>query len=206
MTSNQTFSTVDSMFCKVPYKYPEPWYLDPDNYVTLAHERLITIELNNRSSLPSTSRTYIQTRQFVGGCTAERTQFQRTSTFSFKGRGICKGNNIHISMSQQKVFRLPSKGAGYNALKEGSEPVPKPAAHEVVLQIHAATLNYRDLVIANGGYPFPVKDDVVPLSDGAGTIVEVGSGVKSIEKGDWGMLIYILTCLRERQSIANLPS
>lgn len=92
-------------------------------------------------------------------------------------------------MSQQKVFRLPSKGAGYNALEEASELVPKPAPHEVVLQVHATTLNYRDLVIANGGYPFPVKDDVVPLSDGAGTIVEVGKDVKTLEKGDWGVFI-----------------
>jgi NADPH:quinone reductase-like Zn-dependent oxidoreductase len=51
-------------------------------------------------------------------------------------------------MSQQKVFRLPSKGAGYNAIEEKSEAIPKPAAHEVLLQVHATTLNYRDLAIA----------------------------------------------------------
>lgn len=90
-------------------------------------------------------------------------------------------------MSQQKVFRLPSKGAGYNAIEEKSEPIPKPAAHEVLLQVHATTLNYRDLVIANGGYPFPVKDDVVILSDGAGVIVEVGSDVQNIAKGDFAI-------------------
>ena len=90
-------------------------------------------------------------------------------------------------MSQQKVFRLASKGAGYNALEEKSETIPKAAPHEVLLQVHATTLNYRDLVIANGGYPFPVKDDFVPVSDGAGEIVEVGSGVDGIQKGDWAI-------------------
>ena len=96
---------------------------------------------------------------------------------------------------QQKVFRLPSKGAGYNALEEKSEPIPKPAAHQVILEIHATSLNYRDLVIGNGGYPFPVKDNVVPLSDGAGTIVEVGSDVKTIEKGDYALSNFDVTNL-----------
>ena len=90
-------------------------------------------------------------------------------------------------MSQQKVFRLPSKGAGYNALEEKTEPIPKVQAHEVLLQVKATTLNYRDLVIANGGYPFPVQDNVVPISDGAGTIVEVGSDVSGLQKGDWAI-------------------
>ena len=90
-------------------------------------------------------------------------------------------------MSQQKVFRLPSKGAGYEALEEKTEDLPTVAAHEVLLKIHATTLNYRDLVIANGGYPFPVRDNVVPVSDGAGTIVEIGSHVTNIQKGDWAI-------------------
>ena len=90
-------------------------------------------------------------------------------------------------MSQQKVFRLPSKGAGYAALEEKTEAIPRVAAHEVLLKIHATTLNYRDLVIANGGYPFPVQDNVVPISDGAGTIVEVGSAVSGLQKGDWAI-------------------
>ena len=87
-------------------------------------------------------------------------------------------------MPQQTVYRLPSKGAGYQALEEKTEPISSPQPHEVVLKVHAVTLNYRDLVIANGGYPFPVKDDVVPVSDGAGTIEEIGLGVKGLQKGD----------------------
>ncbi|EMC96309.1 hypothetical protein BAUCODRAFT_69777 [Baudoinia panamericana UAMH 10762] len=87
-------------------------------------------------------------------------------------------------MSEQTVYRLPSKGAGYQKLEQKTEPVPKIQAHEVLLKVHATTLNYRDIVIANGGYPFPVKDDVVPLSDGAGTIEQVGDAVKWLAKGD----------------------
>ena len=90
-------------------------------------------------------------------------------------------------MSQQKVFRLPSKGAGYEALEEQTESISKVSPHEVLLKIHATTLNYRDLAIANGAYPFPIQDHVVPLSDGAGTIVEVGSQVKGLQKDDWAI-------------------
>ena len=86
-------------------------------------------------------------------------------------------------MSQQKVFRLPSKGAGYQALEEKSESIPKVQPHEVLIKIRATTLNYRDLVIANGQYPFPVKDNAVPLSDAAGEIYEIGSDVNGLEKG-----------------------
>lgn len=103
-------------------------------------------------------------------------------------------------MSTQKAFRLPSKGAGYNSLKESNEPIPKPQAHEVLLEVHASTLNYRDLVISNGGYPFPVKDDVVPLSDAAGIITEVGSAVDTLQAGDWAIAnfdisnLFVLPC------------
>ena len=98
-------------------------------------------------------------------------------------------------MSQQKVFRLPSKGAGYEAIKESSEPIPKPQPHEVLIKVHATTLNYRDLVIANGQYPFPAKDDCVPLSDGAGTIEGLGEGVEGLRKGDWVIANFDVTNL-----------
>jgi NADPH:quinone reductase-like Zn-dependent oxidoreductase len=100
-------------------------------------------------------------------------------------------------MIQQTTYRLPSKGSGYTSLVQKSEPIPKPAPHEVLLKIHATTLNYRDIVIANGGYPFPVKDDVVPLSDGAGTIEEVGDAAKAtgLEKGDWAIVNFDVTNL-----------
>lgn len=101
----------------------------------------------------------------------------------------------------QRVFRLPSKGAGYEAIEEKTEGIPKVQPHEVLIQIRATTLNYRgmkrdsegekkfadaweDIVVANGQYPFPVKDNVVPLSDAAGSITEIGSDVTGFEKGE----------------------
>lgn len=90
-------------------------------------------------------------------------------------------------MTQQKVFRIGGKGAGYEGIQEKSEEIPRVKPHEVRLKVHGVTLNFRDLAIANGAYPFPVKDNLVPLSDGAGVIEEVGEDVKDVATGDWAI-------------------
>lgn len=70
---------------------------------------------------------------------------------------------------------------GIENLKLVDREVPKAGAGEVVVRLKAASLNYRDLAIVSymgGEFPF------VPLSDGAGEIVEVGAGVKRVKVGD----------------------
>ncbi|KAF5712465.1 alcohol dehydrogenase [Fusarium globosum] len=49
---------------------------------------------------------------------------------------------------------------------------------------HAVSLNFRDLIITKGLYPFLLKNDLVPLSDGAGTVIAVGSRVSRFNVGD----------------------
>ena len=56
------------------------------------------------------------------------------------------------------------------------------------------------MVIANGGYPFPVAENFVPLSDAAGTIAEVGDGVTSLQKGDWAIANFDITNLHGPQA------
>lgn len=55
---------------------------------------------------------------------------------------------------------------------------PSPGCGEVAIDLRAASLNYRDLVISRrlGG--------VVPLSDGAGVVSELGEGVEGYSVGD----------------------
>ncbi|KAH6614009.1 hypothetical protein C7974DRAFT_404268 [Boeremia exigua] len=75
--------------------------------------------------------------------------------------------------------------SGFDALKfEESAPIPKIGDKDVLVKINGASLNYRDLIIPKGRYPFPAKDDVVPGSDGAGVVESVGSGVTRFKAGD----------------------
>jgi NADPH:quinone reductase-like Zn-dependent oxidoreductase len=53
------------------------------------------------------------------------------------------------------------------------------------VRVHAASLNYRDLLIAEGRYGGgPLRLPLVPLSDGAGEVIEVGPGVTRVAPGD----------------------
>lgn len=61
---------------------------------------------------------------------------------------------------------------------------PRPAAGEVLIRIRAASLNYRDISVTFGRYPGTIKPSVIPLSDGAGEIVDVGAGVRDVMPGE----------------------
>jgi NADPH:quinone reductase-like Zn-dependent oxidoreductase len=55
---------------------------------------------------------------------------------------------------------------------------------EVVVRVHARSLNYRDLLIMHQRYPVPAAAGVVPVSDGAGEVTAVGEGVTRLVVGD----------------------
>jgi NADPH:quinone reductase-like Zn-dependent oxidoreductase len=97
--------------------------------------------------------------------------------------------------TQYTVFRLPGKGASINALKSHKEPMPEIDKHQIVVKVNAVALNYRDIAICEGTYPFPVKDSVVPCSDMCGTIVQVGSLVKAFSKGDKVIALFMQNAL-----------
>lgn len=84
---------------------------------------------------------------------------------------------------QQKVYRLANQ-EGFQSIQAHSEPIPKPTKLEVLLKIKALSLNFRDLAISKGTYPFPVKPDVIPISDCSAEVLEVGEGVTEVANGD----------------------
>ncbi|MEJ5117493.1 NAD(P)-dependent alcohol dehydrogenase [Gluconobacter cerinus] len=55
---------------------------------------------------------------------------------------------------------------------------PRPGHGEIVVDLRAASLNYRDLIMAQR------FSDVVPLSDGAGVVSAMGDGVEGHAIGD----------------------
>ena len=86
-------------------------------------------------------------------------------------------------MSTQTVFRI-NKGTSYEDISVNKEEIPVPAANEVLIKVKAVSLNYRDIAISTGAYPFPVKRDVVPCSDASGEVVSFGHNVRGFEVGD----------------------
>ncbi|KAL5049318.1 hypothetical protein BDW71DRAFT_217470 [Aspergillus fruticulosus] len=86
-------------------------------------------------------------------------------------------------MPTQTVYRLPQR-TSINDLTPVTEEIPRPAKHEVLIKIRAVSLNARDLQVATDQYPMPARDNVIPCSDGAGDIAEVGEGVREFKEGD----------------------
>lgn len=73
----------------------------------------------------------------------------------------------------QSTFRqyfLPEK-KGFDCLTIRDAVKLLPQYGQILVRIKAVSLNWRDGIIAEGSYPFPGPDAVVPGSDGAGTIV-----------------------------------
>jgi NADPH:quinone reductase-like Zn-dependent oxidoreductase len=68
------------------------------------------------------------------------------------------------------------RGDGIDTLTPVERVTPKPGPGQVLVRMRAASLNYRDLLIANGTYPRGSSGSaLVPLSDGAGDVVESGA-------------------------------
>ena len=72
---------------------------------------------------------------------------------------------------------------GIESLRQAERPDPSAGEGEVVLLMKAASLNYRDLLIAKGQYP-DLRLPLIPLSDGAGTVLSVGKNVSRVKPGD----------------------
>lgn len=69
---------------------------------------------------------------------------------------------------------------------------PEPGPHDVVVRVRAASLNRRDIVILDGNYPIPAAPGLIPLADGAGDVVAVGSQVQRAAIGDRVTATYFL--------------
>lgn len=76
-------------------------------------------------------------------------------------------------------------GKGIETLTIEDAAVPDPGPGEALVRLHAATLNFRDIIMAKGLIPGIAKEpDLIPLSCGAGEVVAVGSGVTRVKPGD----------------------
>jgi NADPH:quinone reductase-like Zn-dependent oxidoreductase len=80
-----------------------------------------------------------------------------------------------------KVWQIQSFGIEQLVLQQ--LPQPHPGRGEVLVKVHAVSLNYRDLLMVRGYYNPKLPLPRIPCSDGAGEVVEVGDDVKAVKVG-----------------------
>lgn len=81
-----------------------------------------------------------------------------------------------------KVIELRQTGREENfAVAERARPEPRRG--EIVLRMHAASVNFRDHQIASASYHVPYALPLVPLSDGVGEVVALGEDVTRFSVG-----------------------
>jgi NADPH:quinone reductase-like Zn-dependent oxidoreductase len=91
--------------------------------------------------------------------------------------------NGHAAETIRQWQFAPSGDAMTLALREVAAPTP--AAGEVAVRVRAVSLNRRDLMMVAGRYgPGGTAANTVPLSDGAGEVIAVGSAVTRFKVGD----------------------
>lgn len=77
------------------------------------------------------------------------------------------------------VVRAP---AGLNNLVIESRAKPEPGPNEILVRVRASSLNFHDYAVVLGR--IQAADGRVPMSDGAGEVVSVGTGVTEFQPGD----------------------
>ena len=80
-----------------------------------------------------------------------------------------------------KVAAVRTSGAPAH-LEIEDRPEPGLQAGHVLIRVRASSLNYHDYAVVSG--MIPTADGRIPMSDGAGEVVEVGDGVTDWKAGD----------------------
>ena len=73
---------------------------------------------------------------------------------------------------------------GIDELKMAERPDPKPGPGEVLVNVRAVSLNFRDLMVVKGTYNPKLRMPMVPCSDAAGEVTAAGVGVTRVKTGD----------------------
>jgi NADPH:quinone reductase-like Zn-dependent oxidoreductase len=96
----------------------------------------------------------------------------------------CAAAPPRLPPTQQQYQLVRTGGQGPFTLKQVEVPVPQPGARQVLIRVHATSLNRRDVFVLHGQYPVGTRQSLVPLSDGAGEVVATGAGVTRFKVGD----------------------
>jgi trans-2-enoyl-CoA reductase len=96
-----------------------------------------------------------------------------------------------------KAIVYERHGNPAEVLQIQTQPWPKPAADEAVVEMRAAPINPADINAIEGKYPGRREVPAVPGFEGAGVVVEVGENVSTINKGALVILPHNIGTWRE---------
>lgn len=103
------------------------------------------------------------------------------------------------------IIKAGSKSMDGLVRIEREQPVAGPG--EILVALKAASLNYRDLAVPLGLYiGGPVPRDILPLSDGAGEVIAVGSGVSRFKPGDRVAGTFFKSCIDSLPNPMSTPA
>ncbi|KAK5062852.1 hypothetical protein LTR84_004927 [Exophiala bonariae] len=95
------------------------------------------------------------------------------------------GENTSLPATTRQWTMDKSRGTWLDALElENAAPVPSLRDTDCLVRMEAASLNYRDVAMLQGNYPYPFNAGLVPGSDGAGVVIAVGGHVTNLKVGD----------------------
>jgi NADPH:quinone reductase-like Zn-dependent oxidoreductase len=84
-----------------------------------------------------------------------------------------------------RAYEIAAGSGTLAGLRRCERPDPVAQPTQLLVRVQAASLNFRDLLIARGHYGGgPISADTIPLSDGAGEILSVGSAVTRFRVGE----------------------
>lgn len=87
-----------------------------------------------------------------------------------------------VKTAMARGVRVRAPGGLENLVMDGSIPERSPGPGEIKVAVKASSLNYHDYLVVLGG--LPTADGRIPMSDGAGEVIEVGDGVTTLVAGD----------------------
>ena len=73
---------------------------------------------------------------------------------------------------------------GPQDLRVGEIAEPAPAADEILIDVHAASISFMDCLLVSGGYQMRPPTPFVPGTEGAGIVLAVGDKVTKFAPGD----------------------
>jgi NADPH:quinone reductase-like Zn-dependent oxidoreductase len=73
----------------------------------------------------------------------------------------------------RRVLRKLDATACFN-----DEPIPAPGSSDVLIRVHAVALNYKDVSIFDGKFPWPTMPNVILGAEFSGEIVSLGEKIR----------------------------